>query len=241
MLFIPAIDLREGKVVRLFQGDYEKTKVYGENPLEYALFFEREGAKRLHIIDLDGAKVGKPLHMPLIKEIAKNLNIPVQVGGGIRDKENISSYLEDKVSQVILGTKALESREFLKEVCAAFPERIIVSVDVRGERVALSGWLNLSEVGYLDFLEELNSFPLFAVILTLIERDGTGKGVELERLEKALTITKHKLILAGGVTTTEDIAKLKPFEKKGLYGVISGRALYEGTLNLREALKIAES
>ncbi len=241
MLFIPAIDLREGKVVRLFQGDYEKTKVYGENPLEYALFFEREGAKRLHIIDLDGAKVGKPLHMPLIKEIAKNLNIPVQVGGGIRDKENISSYLEDKVSQVILGTKALESREFLKEVCAAFPERIIVSVDVRGERVALSGWLDLSEVGYLDFLEELNSFPLFAVILTLIERDGTGKGVELERLEKALTITKHKLILAGGVTTTEDITKLKPFEKKGLYGVISGRALYEGTLNLREALKIAES
>ncbi len=241
MLFIPAIDLRSGKVVRLFQGDYEKTKVYGENPLEYALFFEKEGARRLHLVDLDGAKEGKPLHRPLIREIAQKLTIPVQVGGGIRDKETISVYLQDKISQIILGTKALESREFLKEVCESFPERIIVSVDVRGERVALSGWLNLSEIRYLEFLEELNNYPLFAVILTLIERDGTGKGVELERLEKALSVTKHRLILAGGVTTIEDIIRLKPYEKKGLYGVVSGRALYEGTLNLREALKVAES
>ncbi len=241
MLFIPAIDLRRGKVVRLFQGDYSKTKVYGENPLDYAFFFEKEGAKRLHIVDLDGAKEGRPVHKNLIKTIAEKIKIPLQVGGGIRDEESISFYLERGISQVILGTKALLSKNFLKKITEAYPEKIIVSVDVRGEKVALSGWLEISEVNYLDFLKELNNYPLFAVILTLIERDGTGKGIELLRLEKALLVSGHKLILAGGVSTLEDIIKLKPYKKKGLYGIISGRALYEGTLNLREALQIAEN
>lgn len=241
MLFIPAIDLREGKVVRLFQGDYEKTKVYGEDPLSYALFFEKEGAKRLHLVDLDGAKEGKPCHKELIKEIAQRVSIPVQVGGGIRDLETIEDYLKNGISQVIIGTKALESKEFLKKITQIFPEKIIVSVDVKGDKVALSGWLKVSEINYLDFLKELNQYSLFAVILTLIERDGTGSGVELERLKEALKVSRHSLILAGGVSTLEDIKKLKTLERDGLFGVISGRALYEGTLNLKEALKVAES
>ncbi|MGC9141923.1 MAG: 1-(5-phosphoribosyl)-5-[(5-phosphoribosylamino)methylideneamino]imidazole-4-carboxamide isomerase [Caldimicrobium sp.] len=241
MLFIPAIDLRGGKVVRLFQGDYEKTKIYGENPLKYAQFFETEGAKRLHIVDLDGAKEGRPCHKELIKAIAQKVSIPIQVGGGIRDLKTIEDYLLAGISHVILGTKAIESRDFLREVTESFPQRIIVSVDVRGDRVALSGWLRVSEVNYLDFLKELSFFPLFAVILTLIERDGTGTGVELERLKQALKVSKHPIILAGGVSTLDDIIKLKPLEKNGLLGVISGRALYEGTINLREALIIAES
>ncbi|MFN4131495.1 MAG: 1-(5-phosphoribosyl)-5-[(5-phosphoribosylamino)methylideneamino]imidazole-4-carboxamide isomerase [Caldimicrobium sp.] len=241
MLFIPAIDLRAGKVVRLFQGDYEKTKIYGENPLEYALFFERQGAERLHIVDLDGAKEGYPVHKELIKKISKTLSIPLQVGGGIRTLEVIEDYLKEGISQVILGTKALTSKEFLKEVTQKFPHRIIVSVDIRGEKVALSGWLETSEINYLEFLDELNDYSLFAVILTLIERDGTGKGVEIERLSKALSVSKHPLILAGGVSTVEDLKKLKAFEDKGLFGVISGRALYEGTLNINEALSIAKA
>lgn len=241
MLFIPAIDLRAGKVVRLFQGDYAKTKIYGENPLEYALFFEREGAERIHIVDLDGAKEGYPVHKEIIKEMARALSIPLQVGGGIRNLEIIEEYLKEGISQVILGTKALISKEFLKEVAQIFPQRIIVSVDIRGEVVALSGWLETSEINYLDFLKELNTYPLFAVILTLIERDGTGRGVETQRLSEALCVSKHPLILAGGVSTIEDIKKLKAFEKKGLLGVISGRALYEGTLNIKEALSIAKA
>ncbi|MFN3407002.1 MAG: 1-(5-phosphoribosyl)-5-[(5-phosphoribosylamino)methylideneamino]imidazole-4-carboxamide isomerase [Caldimicrobium sp.] len=241
MLFIPAIDLRSGKVVRLFQGDYAKTKVYGENPKEYALFFEKQGAKRLHIVDLDGAKEGYPVHKELIKEIVSSLSIPVQVGGGIRTYEDIEEYLASGVSQVILGTKALKSQEFLREVSEAFPGKIIVSVDIKGEYVAISGWLQTSQINYLDFLKELNSYDLFAIILTNIERDGTGKGVDLLPLRSALEITKHPIILAGGVSTKEDLVKLKTLEKEGLFGVISGRALYEGTLDIKEALEITRA
>jgi len=241
MLFIPAIDLRGGKVVRLFQGDYEKAKVYGEDPLQYALYFERAGAKRLHIIDLDGAKVGSPCHRELILQIAKALSIPVQTGGGLRTLEDIKAYLEGGVSQVILGTKAIESKDFLENITSLYPHRVIVSVDVRGGKVSVAGWLKTTDLDYLEFLEELNPFPLFAVILTVIERDGTGLGIDLTPLESALKVTKHPLILAGGVSTIEDLKKLKPLEKKGLLGVISGRALYEGTLDLATALSIVEA
>jgi len=240
MLIIPAIDLKNNKVVRLFQGNYDQTKVYGENPKEYAIFFEKKGAKRLHIVDLDGAKEGRAVHKEVIIEIAKSINIPIQVGGGIRDEKTINFYLQNGVSQVILGTKALESFEWLRDITEKYPYRIIVSVDVKGEKVAVLGWLRVSEINYLEFLKELNNLKLFAVILTLIERDGTQSGIELERLEKALEVTSHPLIVAGGISTIEDVKKLKSFEKKGLLGAITGRALYEGTLDLEEALKIAD-
>ncbi|RKX63119.1 MAG: 1-(5-phosphoribosyl)-5-[(5-phosphoribosylamino)methylideneamino]imidazole-4-carboxamide isomerase [Thermodesulfobacteriota bacterium] len=239
MLIIPAIDLRNNKVVRLFQGKYDQTKVYGDDPKEYALFFQKQGAKRLHIVDLDGAKEGKPIHKNLIIEIVKSINIPVQTGGGIRDEETINFYLKNEISQVILGTKALESLEWLKEITEKFPYKIIVSVDVRGDKVAVSGWLKTSQVHYLDFLKHLNALKLFSIILTLIERDGTQQGIELERLKNALQVSSHPIIIAGGISTIEDIKKLKVFEKEGLLGAISGRALYEGSLNLKEALKVA--
>ena len=230
MLIIPAIDLRNNKVVRLFQGKYDQTKVYGDDPKEYALFFQKQGAKRLHIVDLDGAKEGKPIHKNLIIEIVKSINIPVQTGGGIRDEETINFYLKNEISQVILGTKALESLEWLKEITEKFPYKIIVSVDVRGDKVAVSGWLKTSQVHYLDFLKHLNALKLFSIILTLIERDGTQQGIELERLKNALQVSSHPIIIAGGISTIEDIKKLKVFEKEGLLGAISGRALYEGCL-----------
>lgn len=239
MLIIPAIDLRNNKVVRLFQGKYDQTKVYGDDPKEYAFFFQKQGAKRLHIVDLDGAKEGKPIHKNLIIEIVKSINIPVQVGGGIRDEKTINFYLKNGISQVILGTKALESLEWLKEITEKFPYKIIVSVDVKGDKVAVSGWLKTSQVHYLDFLKHLNSLKLFSIILTLIERDGTQQGIELERLKNALQVSSHPIIIAGGISTIEDIKKLKVFEKEGLLGAISGRALYEGSLNLKEALKVA--
>jgi phosphoribosylformimino-5-aminoimidazole carboxamide ribotide isomerase len=240
MLIIPAIDLRNNKVVRLFQGRYDQTKVYGEDPKEYALFFQKKGARRLHIVDLDGAKEGRAVHRELIVDIAKSIDIPVQVGGGIRDEETIDFYLKYGISQVILGTKALESLDWLKHITEKYPDKIIVSVDVKGENVAISGWIKVSEVNYLDFLKELNDIKLFAIILTLIERDGTQRGIETERLEKALNVSSHPIIIAGGVSTIEDVKKLKPFEKKGLLGAITGRALYEGSLDLEEALKIAD-
>jgi len=239
LLVIPAIDLRGGKVVRLFQGDYEKTKVYGKDPLSYALHFQKAGAKRIHIVDLDGAKEGWPVHQKLILSLIKELKVPVQVGGGIREEKHLESYLEGGVSQVILGTKAVEDPKWLKEITEKYPGRIIVSVDVKGETVALSGWLRTSKLNYLDFLKSLERFKLFAVILTLIERDGTQQGIETERLEKALSVSPHPLILAGGVSTIEDIKALKDYESAGLLGVISGRAIYEGTLDLQEAFRLA--
>jgi phosphoribosylformimino-5-aminoimidazole carboxamide ribotide isomerase len=241
MILIPAIDLKGGKVVRLFQGDFSKEKVYGDDPLTYAKHFEKVGAKRLHIVDLDGAKDGRPVHKDLILSLVKEICIPVQVGGGIRTEEDVSSYLERGVSQVILGTKAVEDLSFLERLCDKFPQRVIVSVDVKGEFVAISGWLEVSSVRYLDFIKRLNDLPLFAIILTLIERDGTQAGIDLERLTKALEVSRHPLILAGGVATIEDLKLLKPLSQWGLFGAISGRAIYEGTLDLEAALRYLET
>lgn len=239
MLVIPAIDLRNNKVVRLFQGKYDQTKVYGDDPKYYALFFEKQGAQRLHIVDLDGAKEGIPVHKDLIVSIAKSIKIPVQVGGGIREEDTIKFYLENNISQVILGTKAIESIEWLKKIAQRYPQKIIVSVDVKGEKIATSGWLKISEIHYLDFLKNLNEIDLFAVILTFIERDGTQKGVELERLKKALKILHLPIIVAGGISTIEDIKILKTLVNEGVMGAIIGKALYENTLNLKSALQIA--
>jgi phosphoribosylformimino-5-aminoimidazole carboxamide ribotide isomerase len=241
MILIPAIDLKGGKVVRLFQGDFSKEKVYGDDPLTYAKHFEKVGAKKLHIVDLDGAKEGRPVHKDLILSLVKAICIPIQVGGGIRTEEDVTSYLEGGVSQVILGTKAVEDLSFLERLCDKFPQRVIVSVDVKGEFVAISGWLEVSSVRYLDFIKRLNDLPLFAIILTLIERDGTQAGIDLERLTKALEVSRHPLILAGGVATIEDLKLLKPLSQKGLFGAISGRAIYEGTLNLEAALRYLET
>lgn len=238
MWIIPAIDLKNNQVVRLFQGNYSMVTVYGKNPLEYALFFEKEGAPRLHIVDLEGAKEGIPVHKEIIANIAKNLRIPVQVGGGIRTEETIRFYLLSGISQVILGTKAIEDLNWLKKITQKYPDKIIVSVDVKGERVATTGWLKISEMFYVDLIKILNEYLIFAIILTLIERDGTKKGVETERLEKALKVSQKPIILAGGISKIEDLLKLKPYEKEGLKGVIVGRALYEGSLDLKSALKI---
>jgi len=218
MILIPAIDLKGGKVVRLFQGDFSKEKVYGDAPFTYAKHFEKVGAKRLHIVDLDGAKEGRPVHKDLILSLVKEICIPVQVGGGIRTEEDVSSYLERGVSQVILGTKAVEDLSFLERLCDKFPQRVIVSVDVKGEFVAISGWLEVSSV-----------------------RDGTQAGIDLERLTKALEVSRHPLILAGGLATIEDLKLLKPLSQKGLFGAISGRAIYEGTLDLEAALRYLET
>ncbi|NPA39821.1 MAG: 1-(5-phosphoribosyl)-5-[(5-phosphoribosylamino)methylideneamino]imidazole-4-carboxamide isomerase [Thermodesulfobacteria bacterium] len=243
MLVIPAIDLRNSQVVRLFQGNYDKTKVYGKDPLSYAKMFEDLGAQRIHIVDLDGAKEGKPVHKELILKIASQVKAFVQVGGGIRKEEDIKTYIEGGISQVILGTKAVESKEWLKRVCEKFPRRIIVSVDIKGDKVAIAGWLKVSEYHYQEFLKSLDELPLFGIIVTAIERDGTQEGVNTELVEKVLSYTKHPVFVAGGVSTIEDIKKLKKLSNvnKNLLGVITGRAIYEGTLDLREALEVAQN
>ncbi|OAQ21521.1 Phosphoribosylformimino-5-aminoimidazole carboxamide ribotide isomerase [Thermosulfurimonas dismutans] len=239
MLVIPAIDLKDGKCVRLYQGDYGRVTIYGDDPVSQARRFVAEGAEKLHVVDLSGAKEGRAVHFDLVVEIAKAVNIPVEVGGGIRDLETIERYLSCGVHQVILGTVACRNPELVREAASRFPGGILVSLDVRGERVAVSGWTEAEDLHYLELAQKLEDSGVAGLIFTEIERDGTQEGVYTERLEKLLSVVSLPVVLAGGVATIEDIRRLKPLEEMGLFGVIVGRALYEGTLDLREALRIA--
>jgi len=239
MLVIPAIDLKDGKCVRLYQGDYHRVTVYGHDPVSQARAFEEEGAEKIHVVDLSGAKEGRAIHFDLIVEMAKAVNIPIEVGGGIRDLETIERYLSQGIDQVILGTVACRNPELLREAALRFPGKVLVSLDVRGERVAVSGWTEAADLSYLDLARKFEESGAAGLIFTEIERDGTQEGVTTKRLERLLAAVSLPVVLAGGVASLEDIQRLKPLESQGLSGVIVGRALYERTLDLRQALKVA--
>ncbi len=239
MLVIPAIDLKDGRCVRLYQGDYARETVYGEDPVGQIRTFEAQGARKIHIVDLSGAKEGRPVHFELIIRMARAVKVPVEVGGGVRNLSDVERYLTSGISQVILGTVACRSPELVREAARRFPGRILVSLDVRGERVAISGWTEAEDLHYLDLARRLEEAGIAGLIFTEIERDGTGQGVYTKRLERLLEAVELPVVLAGGVSTLEDIQRLKPLEDRGLAGVIVGRALYEGTLRLPEALQVA--
>ncbi len=239
MLVIPAIDLKDGRCVRLYQGDYARETVYGEDPVGQIRTFEAQGARKIHIVDLSGAREGRPVHFELIVKMARAVKVPVEVGGGVRNLSDVERYLASGISQVILGTVACRSPELVREAARRFPGRILVSLDVRGERVAISGWTEAEDLHYLDLARRLEEAGIAGLIFTEIERDGTGQGVYTKRLERLLEAVELPVVLAGGVSTLEDIQRLKPLEDRGLAGVIVGRALYEGTLRLPEALQVA--
>ncbi len=241
MLVIPAIDLKDGRCVRLYQGDFGKETVYGNDPVKIAKDFEKRGAKRIHVVDLSGAKSGRPVHFSTVVEVVRSVEVPVEVGGGIRSLEVIEKYLEGGVHQVILGTVAVRKPELLKEATRAFPGRILVSLDVRGEEVVVSGWTESEGLNYLEVAKRFEDEGVSGLIFTEVERDGTGLGVRTERLRRLLEAVSIPVILAGGVSSLKDIERLKELEGEGLLGVIVGRALYEGTLDLEEALRVAES
>ncbi len=240
MLVVPAIDLKDGRCVRLYQGDYNKETVYSDDPVAIAKNFEAAGAKLIHVIDLSGAKAGKAVHRALIKEILAAVSVPVEVGGGIRDLDTIENYLSDGVDRVILGTIACRKPELVREACRLFPKRIVVSLDVRGDFVAVEGWTEESSLHYLELAKMFEDAGLRALIFTDITRDGTEEGVNLKRVLPLLDTVSLPVYLAGGVSSLEDIKKLLPLEEKGLEGVITGRAIYTGALDLREAIKLAQ-
>ncbi len=240
MLVVPAIDLKDHRCVRLYQGDYTRETVYSENPIPIAQEFEKSGAELIHVIDLSGAKEGRAVHRSLIKEIVKSISVPVEVGGGIRDLATIEAYLEDGVDRVILGTIACHQPQLVKEACRLFPERIVVSLDVRGDMVAISGWTEESSIHYLELAKLFEDAGLRALIFTDITRDGTEQGVNLSRIRPLLETISLPVYVAGGVSNLEDIKKLLPLEPLGLEGVITGRAIYSGALNLKEAIRLAK-
>ena len=233
MHIIPAIDIRAGRAVRLFRGEKEMETVYSGSPADMARRWADQGADRLHVVDLDGAFEGTGGNEPHIREIVRAVSIPVQAGGGIRDAEKARRLIDCGVEWMILGTRALESRRFVDDMVQAFPGRIVVGVDARDGKVAVKGWTQTSDVAAETFLASFSGSGLAAVVYTDISRDGALAGVNTEAVRAACRAVDVPIIASGGVTSTGDIRALRGLP---LFGIIVGKALYDGKLTLPEAL-----
>jgi phosphoribosylformimino-5-aminoimidazole carboxamide ribotide isomerase len=242
MLLIPAIDLKDGKCVRLKQGDMNHSTTYGEDPAAVARRWVDAGARRLHLVDLNGAFAGKPVNEPAIKSILSEVGeeIPVQLGGGIRDLDTVERYLDDGLSFIIIGTAAVKSPGFLKDACSAFGGHIIVGLDARDGKVATDGWSKLTGHEVVDLARKFEDYGVEGVIYTDIGRDGMLSGINIDatvKLAQSLTIP---VIASGGLSGLADIEKLCAVEREGIEGVICGRAIYTGDLNFAQAQKRAD-
>jgi len=240
MIVIPAIDLKEGRCVRLCQGRMDQESVYSEDPVQMAKHWESRGAERLHVVDLNGAVTGKPFHRSLIEEITRSLHIPIEVGGGIRDLETIEDYLSSGARWVILGTAAFRNRSLIEEACHRFPERVILGIDAKGGQVAIQGWNEVTPIKAINLASQFKKTGLSAIIFTDVERDGMGTGLNWEETKALARSTSIPVIASGGVSRIEDIQNLVALETDGVFGVIVGRALYTGRLDLEEAIQIAK-
>lgn len=237
MEIIPAIDLLDGRCVRLYQGDYEQSQVFSENPVEVARQWMEQGATRIHVVDLDGAKQGKTVNQQAIEAIVRSVSIPVQVGGGLRDRTSVNLLLNLGVERVILGTVAVEKPQLVTELCQEFPDKIVVGIDARNGEVATRGWLETSQVAATELARHMANSGAAAIIYTDIHRDGTLTGPNLEALRELAQVINIPVIASGGVSSLTDLLSLLALESLGVQGVIVGRALYTGDVNLSEAIK----
>ena len=242
MLIIPAIDIKDGQCVRLRQGDMKSATVFSDDAGAMARHWVDAGAKRLHVVDLNGAFAGKPKNEAAIKAIvgAVSNDIPIQLGGGIRDLETIERYLDDGITYIVIGTAAVKNPGFLHEACDAFPGHIIVGLDARDGKVATDGWSKLTGHDVIDLAKRFQDYGVEAVIYTDIGRDGMMTGINIEatvKLAKALTVP---VIASGGLNSLDDVKRLCAVEDEGIVGAVTGRAVYEGTLDFKKALALAE-
>jgi len=240
MIIIPAIDLKAGRCVRLRQGKMAEETVYSENPADMALAWARMGAERLHVVDLDGAVQGKPVNHDVIGRIVGALSLPVQLGGGIRDMNHIETYLKAGVTWVILGTAAFKKPEFVAAACREFPDRVILAVDAHGGRAAVEGLTEETHLSALEMAKRYENEGIGAIIYTDIERDGMSAGPNVTATENLAKNVRIPVIASGGISGIEDVVKLLDLEACGVMGMITGRALYEGTLDLREAIRVSK-
>ncbi|MDP3142332.1 MAG: 1-(5-phosphoribosyl)-5-[(5-phosphoribosylamino)methylideneamino]imidazole-4-carboxamide isomerase [Candidatus Omnitrophota bacterium] len=238
MIIIPAIDIKDGAVVRLLQGKFNEATIYSRKPEEVAHKWEAQGAKIIHVVDLDGAKAGKVVNYALFEKIIKAVKIPIQVGGGIRYKEDIQRLMASGVKKVVVGTKAVEDKSFIQDIISRWPDNILVSIDASSGRVAEKGWQAVTTKKTEDLAQEMQEIGVKQLVFTDISRDGTLIGPNIPEIKKLLSMISIPLLVAGGISNLQDILKLKALERDGLTGVIVGKALYEGTLDLIEALKI---
>lgn len=242
MLIIPAIDLKDGKCVRLKQGDMSDATIFSEDPGAMATQWLDQGARRLHVVDLNGAAAGKPKNQAAIKSIVKAVgaDLPVQLGGGIRDLDTIEAYIDAGISYIIIGTAAVKTPGFLQEACTAFQGHIIVALDAKDGKVAVDGWSKMTGHDVIDLAKKFEDYGAEAVIYTDIGRDGMLTGVNIEATVALARQLNVPVIASGGITDLEDVKKLCAVESEGIMGAITGRAVYQGTLKFDEAQKLAD-
>lgn len=241
MLVIPAIDLKEGKCVRLEQGLMDKDTVFNDNPAAQARAWQDQGAELLHIVDLDGAFAGEPKNRAAIEAIVKAITIPSQLGGGIRDIETIEAYLALGLSRVIIGTAAQRNPELVREACAKFPGQIVVGIDAKNGMVAVQGWAEVTDITAVDLARKFEGFGVSAIIYTDISRDGMLQGPNLEATRALAEAVSIPVIASGGVSSLQDIRDLMAIEGSGVSGVITGKAVYTGAIKLAEAVALTKA
>ncbi len=241
MLIIPAIDLKDGKCVRLRQGRMEDETVFSDDPVAVAAQWVEQGARRLHIVDLNGAFAGEPVNAGVVHEIAEAFpDLPIQIGGGIRDEDTIQTYLTAGVEYVIIGTKAVNQPHFVNDICAEFPGHIIVGLDAKDGKVAIDGWSKLSKHDVIDMAKHFEDDGVVSIVYTDIGRDGMMTGVNVESTVKLAQAVNIPIIASGGITNIDDVKALCAVQDEGISGAITGRAIYEGTLDFAEAQMLSD-
>lgn len=237
MIVIPAIDLKDGKCVRLLQGRKEDVTIYSDDPAAMARQWVDMGAKLLHVVDLDGAFTGEQKNFDRIREIRKSIHIPIEVGGGIRDIERIEQLIDIGVDRTIIGTSAAKDPDMVKKACEKYPEKVLVGIDAKDGKVAVKGWVEVTELGAIEFAKQMQDIGAAGIIYTDISRDGMLTGPNIEAMAKMVRAVDIPVIASGGVSKLDDIRNLKEIES--LWGVITGKALYAGSMELRAAIEIA--
>ena len=239
MKIIPAIDIQNGNCVRLRQGDFSQETIFNNSPLDIAEKWVTDGAQRLHIVDLDGARLGEPINIDLISKICKTFpSIPVQIGGGIRDIETARKYFHAGASFIIIGTKAVEDPNFVKDLCSEFHKKIIIGIDAKNGEVATEGWVSNSKVNAISLSKKFEDFGVSEIVYTDIEKDGMMGGLNIKATVNLAKEINIPVIASGGVSSNDDLKKIINYEKFGISGVIVGRALYENKINIKEAKEI---
>ena len=239
MKIIPAIDIQNGNCVRLRQGDFSQETIFNNSPLDIAEKWVKDGAQRLHIVDLDGARLGEPINIDLISKICKTFpSIPVQIGGGIRDIETARKYINAGASFIIIGTKAVEDPNFVKDLCSEFHKKIIIGIDAKNGEVATEGWVSNSKVNAISLSKKFEDFGVSEIVYTDIEKDGMMGGLNIKATVDLAKEINIPVIASGGVSSNDDLKKIINYEKFGISGVIVGRALYEKKINIKEAKEI---
>jgi len=238
MIIFPAIDIKDGKCVRLIKGDFNKITFYKDSPVAQAIKYSQSGFNDIHIVDLDGALQGKPVNSIIVKEIIKKVKLKIQIGGGIRTIDDINSWIEMGVDRVVMGTAAVENTDLLETACNKFKNKIAVALDVKDGLIALSGWKKQTNIPAIDFIKKIQNFGVSRIIYTDINRDGTKKGPNIKDTVELSNKIKIPFVISGGVSSIEDIKKIKSLNNSNIEGVIVGKSIYDGDIKINDLAEL---